>query len=227
MVDPNISEERGFTSDFGIRGRLKNYLSYDASIFGLWYQDRIGEVLGVEDGFIVRKRGNIGDAFIYGVETFADWNIRNTFFEQAENYRLNLFVNTAFTNSEYTASGETNVEGNQVEFIPYVNLKTGLNFGYSNFLAGFQYTYLSKQYTDATNAPQDINDNQRGIEGSIPAYGILDFSASYSFGKFKLETGVNNLLDNSYFTRRATGYPGPGIIPAQPISWYSSLQFKF
>ena len=114
-----------------------------------------------------------------------------------------------------------------MEFIPYVNLKTGLNFGYSNFLAGFQYTYLSKQYTDATNAPQDINDNQRGIEGSIPAYGILDFSASYSFGKFKLESGVNNLLDNSYFTRRATGYPGPGIIPAQPISWYSSLQFKF
>ena len=227
VVDPNISEERGFTSDFGIRGRLKNYLSYDASIFGLWYKDRIGEVLGVEDGFIVRKRGNIGDAFIYGVETFADWDIRNTFFEQAKNYRLNLFVNTAFTNSEYTASEETNVEGNQVEFIPYVNLKTGLNFGYSNFLAGFQYTYLSKQYTDATNAPQDIDDNQRGIEGSIPAYGILDFSASYSFGKFKLETGVNNLLDNTYFTRRATGYPGPGIIPAQPISWYSSLQFKF
>ena len=227
VVDPNISEERGFTSDFGIRGKLNNYLSYDVSVFGLWYRDRIGEVLGVEDGFIVRKRGNIGDAFIYGLETFADWNIKNTFFEQAKNYRLNLFLNTAFTNSEYTASEETNVEGNQVEFIPYVNLKTGLNFGYANFLAGLQYTYLSKQYTDATNAPQDVDDNQRGIEGSIPAYGILDFSASYSLGKFKLETGVNNLLDNSYFTRRATGYPGPGIIPAQPITWYSSLQFKF
>jgi Fe(3+) dicitrate transport protein len=226
-VDPNISEEKGFTSDLGIRGRLKNYLSYDASIFGLWYKDRIGEVLGVEDGFIVRRRGNIGDAFIYGLETFADWDIRNSFFKQAENYRLNLFVNTAFTNSEYTASEESNVVGNQVEFISYMNLKTGLNFGYSNFLAGIQYTYLSKQFTDATNAPQDINDNQRGIEGAIPAYGILDFSASYSFGKFKLETGVNNLLDNSYFTRRATGYPGPGIIPAQPISWYTSLQFKF
>ncbi|SHG52950.1 Fe(3+) dicitrate transport protein [Salegentibacter echinorum] len=227
VVDPNISEEKGFTSDFGIRGRIEKYVSYDASIFGLWYQDRIGEVLGVEDGFIIRKRGNIGDAFIYGLETFADWDLKNTFFKQAKNYRLNLFVNTAFTNSEYTASEENNVEGNQVEFIPSVNLKTGLNFGYANFLAGFQYTYLSKQYTDATNAPQDVNDNQRGIEGSIPAYGILDFSTSYSLGKFKLEAGINNLLDNSYFTRRATGYPGPGIIPAQPISWYTSLQFKF
>ncbi|MDT0687121.1 TonB-dependent receptor domain-containing protein [Autumnicola psychrophila] len=225
-VDPNISEETGFTSDIGMRGRFKKYLSYDASIFGLWYNDRIGEVLEVNDGFIVRKRANIGDAFIYGLETFGDWDLKNTFFGQNKNLRLNLFINAAFTNSEYTSSPETNVEGNQVEFIPYLNLKSGLNFGYNNFLAGLQYTYLSKQYTDATNAPQDVNDNQRGIEGSIPAYGILDFSASYSLGRFKLEAGINNLLDNSYFTRRATGYPGPGIIPAQPITWYTTLQVK-
>ena len=226
VVDPDISEERGFTSDIGIRGRIQKYLSYDASLFGLWYNERIGEITEVQDGFIKRRRANIGDAFIYGIETFADWDLKNTFFEQAEDHRLNLFVNAAFTNSEYTSSPEPNVEGNQVEFIPYVNLKSGLNFGYKNFLAGIQYTYLSKQYTDATNAPQDVNDNQRGIEGSIPAYGILDFSASYSLGKFKLEAGVNNLLDNSYFTRRATGYPGPGIIPAQPVTWYTTLQLK-
>jgi Fe(3+) dicitrate transport protein len=71
-----------------------------------------------------------------------------------------------------------------------------------------------------------VNDNQSGIRGSIPSYGILDLSLSYKYKKFTLETGVNNLLDNSYFTRRATGYPGPGIIPAQPVSWYTSLQFK-
>ncbi len=237
QVDPNIRDEEGFTSDLGIRGRLKDILSYDASVFALKYNDRIGEVLKPEvredengepeeTGRIVRFRGNIGDAFIYGVETFADWNLRNTFFESAENYKLNVFVNAAYTNSEYTSSQEVNVEGNQVEFIPEINLKTGLNFGYKNFLAGMQYTYLSKQYTDATNAPQDVNDNQRGIEGSIPAYGILDLSASYSLGKFKLEAGINNLLDNSYFTRRATGYPGPGIIPAQPITWYTTLQIR-
>jgi Fe(3+) dicitrate transport protein len=105
-------------------------------------------------------------------------------------------------------------------------LKTGLNFGYKNFLAGLQYTYLSSQFTDATNAPQVKSENNRGIEGAVPAYGIMDLSASYSLGKFKLETGINNLLDNSYFTRRATGYPGPGIIPAQPITWYATLQIK-
>ncbi|WP_373059339.1 TonB-dependent receptor domain-containing protein [Zunongwangia sp. H14] len=237
QVDPDISDEEGFTSDLGIRGRLKDFLSYDASIFALKYNDRIGEVLKPEErvnaegeleetGRLVRFRGNIGDAFIYGLETFAEWNIRNSFFEAAENYQLNAFVNAAFTKSEYIRSEQINVEGNEVEFIPAVNLKTGLNFGYKNFLAGLQYTYLSSQYTDATNAPQDKTENNRGIEGEVPAYGIMDLSASYSFGKFKLEAGINNLLDNSYFTRRATGYPGPGIIPAQPITWYTTLQVK-
>ena len=173
-------------------------------------------------------RTNIGDAFIYGLETFAEWNIKNTFFEGLENYRLTTFINSAFTKSEYTRAGDgvVNVEGNEVEFIPAVNLKTGINFGYKNFLAGIQYTYLSRQFTDASNAPQRRDDTQRGIEGAIPAYGIMDLSASYSFGKFRVESGINNLLNKNYFTRRATGYPGPGIIPAQPLNWYTTLQVK-
>ena len=44
---------------------------------------------------------------------------------------------------------------------------------------------------------------------------------------FKLEAGVNNLLNEKYFTRRATGYPGPGIIPSSPRNWYLTLQMKF
>ncbi len=236
-VDPNITDEEGFTSDLGLRGRVQNKLSYDLSVFGLKYNSRIGEVLKpeqrinaagetVETGRIVRFRGNIGDALIYGAEAFADWNIKNTFFENRNSYRLNFFINSAFTRSEYIRSEQTNVEGNQVEFIPEVNLKTGVNLGYKNFLGSLQYTYLSSQFTDATNAPQDRNDSQRGIEGAIPAYGIMDLSLSYSYKRFKLESGVNNLLNNSYFTRRATGYPGPGIIPAQPLTWYTTLQIK-
>lgn len=237
QVDPNITDEEGFTADIGLRGRLKNLVSFDISTFALQYNNRIGEVLKLEErenaagemeatGRLVRFRGNIGDAFIYGLETFADWNLKNTFFEQADDVIAGIFVNAAFTDSEYLSSQQNNVEGNQVEFIPAVNLKTGLNFGYKNLLGSLQYTYLSKQFTDATNAPQDTNDSQRGIEGAIPAYGIMDFSLSYSFGRFKLEGGINNILDNTYFTRRATGYPGPGIIPAQPLTWYSTLQFR-
>jgi Fe(3+) dicitrate transport protein len=237
QVDENISDEDGFTADFGARGRVNDVLSYDVSAFGLLYDNRLGEILKsetrtnalgeeVETGRIVRFRGNIGTAFMYGLESFANWNLKESFLANRQKLKLNYFMNLALTNSEYLSSDETNVEGNQVEFIPQVNLKTGFNFGYGDLLGSLQYTYLSKQFTDATNAPQDINDNQRGIEGEIPAYDILDFSLSYSFRKWKLEAGINNLLDNSYFTRRATGYPGPGIIPSEPRTFYTTLQFK-
>ena len=238
QVDENISDEDGFTADIGARGRFKNMLSYDVSLFGLLYDNRLGEVLKsetrtnaagqlVETGRVVRFRGNIGTAFMYGLESFGNWSLKETFFPSVEKLKINYFMNLALTNSEYLSSEEVNVEGNQVEFIPAVNLKTGMNFGYGNLLGSVQYTYLSNQFTDATNALQDVNDNQRGIEGEIPAYDILDFSLSYSFKKWKLEAGINNLLDASYFTRRATGYPGPGIIPSEPRTFYTTLQFKF
>lgn len=237
QVDENISDEDGFTADLGARGRVGDLLNYDVSVFGLLYDDRLGEVLKnetrtnaqgelVETGRIVRFRGNIGTAFMYGLEGFADLNLKELFPIEDDRLKLNYFVNMALTESEYLSSEENNVEGNQVEFIPKVNVKTGLNFGYGNFLGSLQYTYLSEQFTDATNAPQDVNDNQRGIEGSIPAYDILDFSLSYTYKNFKLETGINNLLNNSYFTRRATGYPGPGILPAEPRTFYTTLQIK-
>ncbi|MDB2606756.1 TonB-dependent receptor [Zobellia sp.] len=236
-VSPNISDEDGFTADFGARGRYGDVLSFDVNVFGLYYNDRLGEILKEETqinasgeevttGSLVRERGNIGTAFIYGLEGFGNWSIKQTFLPQIEKMKLNYFVNLALTQSEYLSSESINVEGNEVEFIPKVNLKTGLNFGYGNLLGSLQYTYFDKQFTDATNALQDVNDNQRGIEGEIPSYDILDFSLSYSYKKWKLEAGINNLLDSSYFTRRATGYPGPGIIPSEPRTFYTTLQIK-
>jgi len=224
-VDPDISDEKGFTTDVGIRGRYKKVLSYDIGVFYLSYEDRLGVILReVSDIQEERFRGNVGDAITYGVESFLDWNIWNIFSEN-EDIRLNVFSNLALTDSKYTSSEENNVEGNKVEFIPAFNLKTGINFGYKNFLGSFQYTYLSKQFTDATNSERDF-ESQSGIVGEIPAYDILDLSLSYSYKWFRLETGINNLLDNSYFVRRATGYPGPGIIPSQPRTFYVGLQFK-
>ncbi|TDQ29221.1 TonB-dependent receptor [Zeaxanthinibacter enoshimensis] len=237
QVAEDIRDEDGFTADLGFRGNYRSVLSFDLSVFSLLYDNRLGEILKnetrtnangevVETGRVVRFRGNIGTAFMYGLESFLDWNLKKTFAPGAERVRANVYLNLALTDSEYLNSEETGVEGKRVEFIPRINMKTGLQFGYGNFLGSLQYSYLSEQFTDATNAPRDINDNQRGIEGSIPAYDIMDLSLSYSYRKWKLEAGINNLLGNTYFTRRATGYPGPGIIPAEPRTFYTGVQFK-
>ena len=90
-------------------------------------------------------------------------------------------------------------------------------------MLNFQYTYLSSQFTDASNARSGI---LSGVIGEIPAYSVMDLSLSYSYKKIKGEWGINNLLDNHYFTRRATGYPGPGIIPSAPRTVYFTVQIK-
>ncbi|MFK7920713.1 MAG: TonB-dependent receptor [Bacteroidia bacterium] len=235
QVDPDITDESGFTADFGFRGRIKEVLSYDLGAFGLLYDNRLGEVLRaetretasgeiVETGRVVRYRGNIGQAFILGFESLIDWNLRKSFLPDQPQLRLSVFANTALTYSRYLQSEVPGVQGKEVEFIPFVNLKSGLNFGYRNFVGSLQFTYLSEQYTDATNAPQNVLDNQSGIRGAIPAYSIMDLSTAYTYKRFKLEAGINNLLNQSYFTQRATGYPGPGIIPSAMRAGYVALQ---
>ncbi|MBT8244841.1 MAG: TonB-dependent receptor [Winogradskyella sp.] len=237
QIDPNIKDESGFTADLGVRGRYKKIVSYDANVFGLLYRDRIDEVLRtatridafgneVENGRIVRFRGNIGTALTYGFESLIDWNLKETFFENKDEYRLNYYINLAVIKSEFIESEVPGVKDNELPFAPNLNLRTGLKMGYKNFLIDFQYSYLSSQFTDASNAPQDLGDNVSGIIGSIPAYSVLDLSLSYRYKKWTLETGVNNLLNEQYFTQRATGYPGPGIIPALPRSYYVTLGFK-
>lgn len=228
IIDPNIRDEKGFTSDFGFRGKWKKQLSYDVGGFAILYNDRIGTILedtGANKGDRVRK--NIGDALIFGLESFLDWNATSTLGLNTDKFRVNPFVNLALTRSEYLKSKENNVKGREVEFIPAVNLKTGLRVGYKNFMTNLQYTYLSEQFTDAENtliAPK--GDSREGIIGEIPAYGIMDLSLSYKYKFLKFEGGINNLLDETYFTRRATGYPGPGIIPSSPRTYYVTLGVK-
>jgi Fe(3+) dicitrate transport protein len=224
IVDENITDEEGFTVDIGIRGEFKKFISYDVGVFNVAYNNRIGIIL---DNRANRVRTNVGNASIYGLESFIDWNVLETIKESSSKYKLKLGLNLAYIESEYNKSLKSGIQGNTVEFIPEINMKAMLKFGYKNLLGSIQYSYLSEQYTDAFNSLKDVNGGLReGVIGEIPSYDILDVSVAYTYKRFKLETGINNLLDNAYFTRRATGYPGPGIIPSEPRTWYATLQVK-
>ena len=224
-VDSSIGDENGYTIDIGARGNLNNWLSYDVGVFGLYYKDRIGFLFTTIPPVnnLGQLRTNIGDARIIGLESVLDFNLKKIL-DFNSDFSFNYFLNTSFIDSEYTRVIQNGIKGNKVEFVPDINLKTGFRFGYKNFTSSIQYTYLSDQFSDASNSPPgDVS----GIIGTIPSYDILDISASYRYKFIKVETGINNLLDNSYFTRRATGYPGPGIIPSIPRNWYVTVEFKF
>ena len=222
IVNPNIQDEKGYTADIGIRGNIKNRVSYDMNLFYLSYNQRIGFVQKVQnDGNVKSERGNVGDANISGVESLINLRVLDV---NSANIKCNYYINTAFIQSEYINSQQNGIKGNTVEFIPKINLKTGFKLSYKSLTSSLQFTYLSQQYTDATNA---IESNLSGVIGEIPEYKIMDLSLIYQEEKYTIEAGVNNLLNNSYFTRRATGYPGPGIIPSPLRNYYITLELNF
>ncbi|MEJ0055709.1 MAG: hypothetical protein WDN75_08710 [Bacteroidota bacterium] len=95
--------------------------------------------------------GNIGQAVIQGVESYAEADLLHVM-NPAGLWSGVIFGNVALIHSNYKKSDIPGVQGNQVEFVPDVNLKTGLRAGYKNLKASFQYTYLSDQFSEATNA---------------------------------------------------------------------------
>ncbi len=224
VINPNITDEKGYNLDIGVRGVFKKIVSYDLSAFMLYYNDRIGFVQKVfEDGNIKSERGNVGNAVIYGFESLVDFNLAKLFDFNLD-YGASFFVNTSLIDSQYKKSSINGITGKNVEFVPRINLKSGVKFSYKDFTSNIQYSYISEQFTDASNS---VKSNLSGVIGIIPSYDILDVAFSYKYKKIKIESGINNLFDTSYFTRRATGYPGPGIIPSPVRNWYVTLEFKF
>jgi Fe(3+) dicitrate transport protein len=222
VIDPNLEDEKGYSFDLGMRSEQTTLFNYDVSLFYMNYDNRIGEVQFYDDNNrVLRRRGNIGRAVIQGIEAYGEIDLLGYLYPKQDVWSGVVFNNVALIHSQYKKSDVPEAVGNKVEFVPDMNLKSGLRLGYKYLKASFQYTYLSDQFTDATNA---TDGGVSAVIGTIPAYSIMDVSLSYQYKKFRVEGSINNLLDRMYFTRRATGYPGPGILPSDGRSFYLTLQ---
>jgi Fe(3+) dicitrate transport protein len=224
IIDPEISDEDGYNLDLGFRGTLNKHIRYDLSFFYMFYNNRIGFVQRTfYDMSVKNQKGNVGDAHINGIEILLNFNLTDIFNLNSD-YNLSWFVNNSILASEYVSSQVNGVEGNQVEFVPKYNFRSGLKFNFQKLNFNLQYSYLSSQFTDATNS---VESDMSGLIGLIPSYSILDFSMSYILKNINIELGCNNILDTHYFTTRVTGYPGPGIIPSINRNFYITLEYKF
>ena len=222
VIDTAIRDEYGFTAELGWRGLLKEYMIYDIAAFYIFYGDKIG--LAPVPGTILRERTNIGDAQNYGVETFLEINWSKAVNDSAK-HQVSSFVNASYINANYITSKEPNFIDKKVEYVSAVILKTGLKYQYKKLTLQTQFSYNSEQFSDASNSVEPSGD---AILGTVPSYYVIDFSGRYHFkNNFSIELGVTNLTNNQYFTRRATGYPGPGILPSDGINFYTTIQYQF
>ncbi|WP_299761080.1 TonB-dependent receptor [uncultured Pontibacter sp.] len=219
VPDQNLKDESGYSTDLGFRGNVSGVLNYDVSLFYLAYQDRINfrKIEGTTD----RLRTNVGDSYHYGLETFVEADLLKLYYGAEHPTSLSAFSNITLVHTVYDSPDKA-IDGNEVELAPSVIAKAGLSFKRNNFKLSYQYAYTADQYTDAENSIKEPT----AVVGVIPAYWVMDLSGSYTYKRFTLESGINNLTDNRYYTRRATGYPGPGIIPSDARNYYVTLEFK-
>lgn len=224
-VDLNLKDEKGYSADAGLRGNIKGILNFDVSLFYLLYNDRIGAIQKSDPVTyeVYRFRTNVSDSRNIGLETFAELDIFKLIAGKSAKMGVSIFSNYSNIDARYIKSDEPSVKnGNHVEYAPTHILKSGITFSYKQLKLSYQYSYTSEQYTEATNTIFTTD----AVDGLIPAYRIMDLSASYTYKWFSLFTGINNLQNSMYFTRRADGYPGPGIIPSDGRSIYITLQVK-
>ncbi len=225
-VNPDLKDEKGYSADLGARGSYTNLVNYDVSLFTIDYADKIGTILASDKTSpnTYQYVTNISQSRNLGVESFAEVDLWKFIRGRNAKTKLFLFSNFSWISAQYIDSKEAAYNKKQVEFVPAVILKTGLTLRMKRFWATYQYAYVARQFTDATNSTIPTNN---GINGLVPAYNVMDISANYWFTKvFSISASINNLANNMYYTRRADSYPGPGIIPADGRGFYLTLQVK-
>lgn len=223
-VDTNIQDERGFNADLGFRGTVGSVLSFDVSLYYLRYNQRIGWKLMADQAPLFlpyRYRTNIGESVSKGVELFTEFDIWKAISSSPTDKSLSVFCNYSYTDARYLESQDKSISNKYVEYVPQNMLRNGVTFKTATYSLSLQSSFVSQQYSDATNAEW----SSTAVNGIIPAYSVFDVSVSYIFNQLRFEGSINNLFDNRYFTRRAEGYPGPGIIPAEPLSVFFGVQY--
>jgi Fe(3+) dicitrate transport protein len=221
VIDPNLKDSEALNIDLGIRGSWKNYISYDASVYQMNIQDRIGTYTQSS----VRYVTNIGASLSKGIELYVEGNVLSEF-KGGKCGSLQPFASIAYNEATYTSwndptviAGSSSDRTNKiVENAPRRIQRYGLTYKLKGFSATYQLNKVSEAFADATNSILPSVDAKSGL---IPAYSVSDLSFGYS-GKenYTLQVGVNNLFDESYFTRRSGGYPGPGLLPSNGRTFF-------
>jgi len=228
-VDPALHSAHGFSTDVGARGEA-GAVRYDVGAFYMLYEGRVGVLnraaLGVDSlRYPNGIRRNVGTSRHYGVESFFEADVLRLAGLAPHAARvgtLSLFSSIAGTVAEYVRGP---VSGKEVEYAPDLVARHGATYRLRDRLtASLQVSHVDAVFSDASNTEFQAN----GQQGRIPAYRVWDASASVRLvaGVFA-QASVNNLADRVYFTRRASGFPGPGIVPADRRTLTAGLRAGF
>lgn len=221
VIDPNLKDVTGFNADAGWRGTILRGLTLDASAFLLEVNGRSGN-LAQNGPNPTTFRTNTGNSRATGAEVYLE--LASTAFKinPDRNGILSVWTSGGYTDAVYTAGS---FKDKEVEYAPRYSVRTGVRYARKALSLNLQNSYVSAVYTDAANT---FKPNGAATVGKIAQYRVWDFSARYLYKeRYELNAGVNNLFDEIYATRRAGGYPGPGLMPGDGRTFYVGAAVSF
>lgn len=223
VVDPDLKDAKGYNIDLGYRGKVKNFLQFDVSGFYLQYDNRVGTIT-VSGTPSYRLITNVGSSTSKGFEGYVEFNPIRAF-GKSKHADLIIFSSYGYTDAKYSGDHkDASTKGKKVENAPTNIFRGGITGGYKGFLLTAQVSNIGETFSDANNT---VAPTSNGNTGLIPSYTVTDLTATYKFSKgLNFKSGINNLFDERYFTRRAGGYPGPGALPADGRTFFISVGAK-
>ena len=214
-VSDTLSPGNSWTYEVGLRGQPRPWVTYDASLFLIDYNDRFGRV--VLPGGAVRVE-NVGRSINRGVDLATELDvmglldgIRGT--DWAANWGgVSLYANASLLDARFVAGP---LDGRTPQYAPDYLVRSGVIYRLGGRArVAFLGTFLGEHFADDSNSS-----NWR-----VPAYQVWDLTAEFTVWKdVRVLAGLNNVFDTAYYSRIRSN----GIDPAVGRNFYAGFSALF
>ena len=209
VVNADLAAARALQWETGFRGEPAAGLVLDASVFHLAFDNQIGSV-SLADGRTLLA--NVGRAVHRGLELSVRQDLLRLGGSQGRR-SLELYANALLLDARFRAGAFI---GRRPQHAPRHLVRTGLLFSRgSDLKIGLTGTLAGAAFAD------DSNTDQR----RVPAHAVWDLTAEWRTPKIpvRLIAGINNLLDEDYYSR----IRADGIDPAPRRNAYLGAAWEF
>lgn len=201
----DLKPERSRTAELGYRANF-TWLNFEAAVFALEIED-----------FVAASKGtvfeNLGKVRTTGIEGAFDLKLSKA--SGSLRFMPDLhFVYTLMNAKVLEAQMVSalppvgtlvNLKGNQLPYVPDYSFNVGLSKEIGPAYVSVELHYVDMVFTDFENL---VRPDNRGDQGSIPSYYLLNANAGYKISKnWSLSLNGKNLLDKIYIASRLHSNP--------------------
>ena len=225
LISDDLEDSFGYNAELGWENSSIPGLKYNITLFQTSIGNRLGNIFVEQEGQTFIQKTNIGNSLTNGIEFYLDYQLW-----KGNNWNMSFYTSTSLMDARYSSGeiageeGNQDISGNRVEAAPKWLSRNGLTGHFKRLQILLQHQFVGDTYADALNTDTPP---ESGAVGIVPSYHVWDLNTSYQVSpNFIVRAGINNLLNESYFTKRPQMYPGPGIWASDGRGFVVSLGFK-